>query len=66
MNLIKRAPSTALVRDTEGLSTVEYIMILCLIVAVCLGVWGNFGEAVQGKIDARTQDISGLPDSDSQ
>ena len=36
----------ALCRDTRGLSTVEYVLILALIAVVGVGTWKSFGEQV--------------------
>jgi Flp pilus assembly pilin Flp len=42
--------SSALARDTRGLSTVEYVIILCLIAAVCVGTWQSFGSQVHERL----------------
>ena len=36
--------------DTRGLTTVEYTIVLCLIAALCVGVWKQFGDNVQSYI----------------
>jgi Flp pilus assembly pilin Flp len=33
-----------LLADTRGLTTVEYTIVLCLIVALCVGSWAAFGD----------------------
>ena len=38
--------SRRLGRDTRGLSTVEYVLILGLIAVVAVGTWKKFGEQV--------------------
>ncbi len=50
----------ALARDTEGLSTVEYVIILMLIAVVGIVAWRTFGNTVVGKINAGNSQISGL------
>jgi Flp pilus assembly pilin Flp len=50
----------ALVRDTEGLSTVEYVIILMLIAVVGIVAWRTFGNTVVGKINAGNSQVSGL------
>ena len=50
----------ALVRDTEGLSTVEYVIILMLIAVVGIVAWRTFGNTVDGKINAGNSQVSGL------
>ncbi len=41
-----------LTRDQRGLSTVEYTVLLVLIVAVSVGLWNKFGHIVEGKLTA--------------
>jgi Flp pilus assembly pilin Flp len=36
--------------DARGLTTVEYTIVLCLIAALCVGVWKGFGDDVEGYI----------------
>ena len=50
----------SLVRDTRGLTTVEYIIILCLIAVVGFGVWKKFGEKVQAKVNDATGTVDDL------
>jgi Flp pilus assembly pilin Flp len=64
MKLFEKIRSTALACDTRGLSTVEYVIILCLIAAVAVGVWQTFGETVRNRLDAASGEIGGtLPES---
>jgi Flp pilus assembly pilin Flp len=51
----KRARS--LLRDVRGLTTVEYIIILCLIAVVGFGVWQKFGQKVKGKVNDSTNEM---------
>ena len=44
----KQMPS--LLRDQRGLTTVEYIIILCLIAVVGFAVWKKFGETVKERV----------------
>ncbi len=46
--------------DEEGLSTVEYIIILILIAIIGITAWKNFGEAVEYKARSATTDINTL------
>jgi len=39
----------SLLADTRGLSTVEYIIILCLIAVVGFAIWQKFGTTVKTK-----------------
>ena len=54
-------PKRSLIRDIRGLTTVEYIIILCLIAVVGYGVWRKFGEKVRDKVDATTTQVDKLP-----
>jgi Flp pilus assembly pilin Flp len=38
--------------DARGLTTVEYTIVLCLIAALCVGVWKTFGGEVKGYIES--------------
>lgn len=46
-NLIDR-----LRRDERGLTTVEYVIALCLVGAVGVGLWSNFGETIRDRVEA--------------
>lgn len=55
-----------LAADTRGLSTVEYIIILCLIAVVGFALWKQFGQRVEGKTRGATTVIGvGLPTTSS-
>ncbi len=47
-------------RDTRGLSTVEYIIILVLIAVAGIGLWRAFGDTVSEKIGNATGEVGGL------
>ncbi len=40
----------SLLRDQRGLSTVEYTVLLVLIVACTVGLWHEFGGSVKAKL----------------
>jgi len=46
-----RTLSSKLVKDTRGLSTVEYIIILAFIAVAGIGLWKTFGGTVLGKLN---------------
>jgi Flp pilus assembly pilin Flp len=48
-------------RDDRGLTTVEYIIILCLIAVVGFGVWQKFGAKVKEKVGGSTEQVDELP-----
>ena len=56
----------SLLRDTRGLSTVEYIIILCLIAVVGFAVWQKFGETVKGKVGAAEGVVGDLPETSDE
>ena len=51
----------SLLRDKRGLTTVEYIIILCLIAVVGFGVWKRFGESVKTKVGGSADRVDELP-----
>jgi len=51
---------TNLKKDTKGLSTVEYIVLLALIVVAAVALWGEFGVQVEDRIKAGTEAIEGM------
>jgi Flp pilus assembly pilin Flp len=65
---MKKQKKTALelLRDTRGLSTVEYIIILCLIAVVGFAVWQKFGETVKSKVSAAEGVVGDLPEESAE
>jgi Flp pilus assembly pilin Flp len=61
---IKQLPS--LLQDQRGLTTVEYIIILCLIAVVGFAIWKKFGETVKTKVGGANTVVDGLPESSSE
>ena len=59
MKIVKNLQNN-IVENEEGLSTVEYIIILVLIAVLAITVWRSFGEAVQENVTSSTTDIEGL------
>jgi len=51
---------TGLLRDSRGLSTVEYIILLVLLAVGGIQVWSSFGETVRGKISSSTDEIESM------
>jgi Flp pilus assembly pilin Flp len=47
-----RNNAAALARDERGLSTVEYVVLLVLIVAMAVAAWNTFGSRVNTKLGA--------------
>jgi Flp pilus assembly pilin Flp len=50
MNLMNRINSLKLLRDERGLSTVEYVVLLVLLVIMAVAVWNAFGGMVTRKL----------------
>jgi Flp pilus assembly pilin Flp len=40
----------SVITDERGLSTVEYVVLLVLVVAACIGLWMNFGKDLRDKL----------------
>lgn len=57
---MKKNNVRTLINDTEGLSTVEYVIILILIAVVGITAWRTFGNTVVNKINSGNSQISGL------
>ncbi len=57
---IVRNLQTKLASNEEGLSTVEYIIILVIIAVLAITVWRSFGDAVRENVTQSTTDIGGL------
>lgn len=57
---LKSKLEKSLVKDEEGLSTVEYIIILILIAVIAIVAWQAFGDAVKSKVEGSTENITNL------
>lgn len=57
---MKKNNVRALIKDTEGLSTVEYVILLMLIAVVGIVAWRTFGNTVVSKINNGNSQVSGL------
>lgn len=57
----KTRHSNDLLNDTEGLTTVEYIIILCLIAVVGFAAWKKFGDSVRKKVGQADTVMNTLP-----
>ncbi len=56
-----KSRTRSLLADTRGLSTVEYVIILCLIAVVGFGIWQKFGNTVKMKTRGAESVVNGLP-----
>ena len=67
---MQKKPEAAEVRtlldDTRGLTTVEYIIILCLIAVVGFAVWQKFGDTVKTKVNDANTVMMELPSTSSE
>jgi Flp pilus assembly pilin Flp len=61
MKIKKSNKLAGLLRDERGLTTVEYIIILCLIAVVGFAIWKKFGETVKQKVGGADNVIGTLP-----
>lgn len=46
--------------DEEGLTTVEYALLLALLVVAALVTWTTFGHTIRNKVDASGNAINGI------
>lgn len=53
--------ATALVRDEDGASLVEYILLVALIAVVCIAAVTLLGRAAKGKFELTANTINGTP-----
>jgi hypothetical protein len=54
----------SILSDTQGLTTVEYIVLICLIGIVSFSGWRTFGETIRDKIGIQESTLAGLGPSD--
>ena len=47
-----------LAADQRGLTSVEYVIVLCLIAAATVSLWGNLGETEKKSLKASNTDIA--------
>ncbi len=59
-NTVQTNNAQSLARDEEGLSTVEYVIILFLIAIIGIAAWKKFGSSVSSKVDGGATSISQL------
>lgn len=51
----------ALTADTRGTSTVEYVMLLCLVVVAGFVAWQHFGDTVAVRVVHAERVVRALP-----
>lgn len=61
MKIKKANKIEGLLTDEAGLTTVEYIIILCLIAVVGFAIWKKFGETVKSKVGGADSIVGTLP-----
>ena len=61
MKIKKANRVEGLLSDERGLTTVEYIIILCLIAVVGFAIWQKFGNTVKQKVGGAESVIGTLP-----
>jgi|LSQX01.1.fsa_nt_gb Flp pilus assembly pilin Flp len=47
-------------RDEEGLATVEYALLLALIVALAVAAWSTFGSILRNKVAASSNSLNSV------
>jgi Flp pilus assembly pilin Flp len=48
----------ALLADERGLTTVEYVIVLCLIAALSVGLWRDLGNNITGYLNGAIEDLN--------
>jgi Flp pilus assembly pilin Flp len=59
-NDIQKRDANALLNETEGLSTVEYVILLVLIAVVGIAAWRTFGSTVVSKVNGGNSTIGSM------
>ncbi len=52
-------------KDEEGLTTVEYALLLALLVVAAIGVWTAFGAKIRNTVTASTNEFTTAADPNS-
>ena len=47
-------------RDEEGLATVEYALLLALIVALAVAAWSTFGSIIRSEVAASSNSLNSV------
>lgn len=47
-------------RDEEGLATVEYALLLALIVVLAIAAWSTFGSILRNKVAASSNSLNSV------
>ena len=53
-----KSPLKALARDSRGLSTVEYIILLVAVVVGCIGLWSKIGAKLYSDLENANDEIA--------
>ena len=53
-------PSESLAKDTRGLSTVEYLILLVIIAVAGIALWGKFADEVETQTTGATKQIKDM------
>jgi Flp pilus assembly pilin Flp len=61
LGALKSRRVSELLADTRGLTTVEYVIVLCLIAVVCFAVWQQFGGMVKDRVNSANDVLSAMP-----
>ena len=54
---LQRPTRASILRDERGLSTVEYVVLLVLICAACVGLWSTFGSTLTEKLGGASDEF---------
>lgn len=59
-NTTSAQPRRGLFRDTRGLSTVEYVILMAIVVVGAIGAWNEIGDKFKTKLNEAKVDIGTL------
>jgi Flp pilus assembly pilin Flp len=58
-----RLSGSSLVKNEAGLSTVEYAIVLVLVVAICIAVFQSFGNKLQKSLKGADEEFNKVSDT---
>ena len=61
-NSQKHQAKSELLRDTRGLSTVEYVILMAIVVVGAVATWNEIGTKVKGKLGESRNDLNTMGD----
>lgn len=63
MNIRMQSIVNRLRLDERGLTTVEYVIVLCLIAAVAVTTWAEFGNKIRVRLEGADEAVGTIPET---